>query len=119
MLTSQRTLDPLKVYIQGDRAMGEASSGHFAHLATGEIGAEPQALTEAERRTRGEFPEWSFWRARRRDGAQGSWCATRARQLTCQELYGGLARTLVCETLEQLREELDIQAKLEERFGPV
>ncbi|MBC6469095.1 hypothetical protein [Actinomadura alba] len=98
--------------------MGEASSGHFAHLATGGIGEERQALAEAERRMRGEFPGWSFWRARRRDGGQGSWCATRGRQLTCQELYGGLARTLVCETPEQLHEELIIQAKLGERHGP-
>lgn len=24
-----------------------------------------------------EFPGWSFWRARRRDGSPGSWMATR------------------------------------------
>jgi hypothetical protein len=98
--------------------MGEASSGHFAHLATEGIDPENQALAEAGWRMRGEFPGWSFWRARRRDGGQGSWCATRDRQLTCQEMYRGLARTLVCETFEQLREELIIQAKLEEQSGP-
>jgi hypothetical protein len=98
--------------------MGEASSGHFAHLATGGIDPEQQALAEAQWRMRGEFPGWSVWRARRRDGRQGSWCATRDRQLTCEEIYHGLSRTLVCATFEQLREELIIQAKLEEALGP-
>ncbi|MBC6457745.1 hypothetical protein [Actinomadura sp. HBU206391] len=95
--------------------MGEASSGHFAHLATDGIDPEHESVGGTEWR---EFTGWAVWRARRRDGSQGSWCATRFRQLTCEEIYRGLARTLVCETFEQLREELIMQAKLEEQLGP-
>ena len=97
--------------------MGEASSGHSAHFATGQTEPGRQALVEIKWRLRGEFPGWSLWRARRDDGRQGSWCATRDRQLSCEEIYGGLSRTLVCETFEQLREELTGQVELERRLG--
>lgn len=94
--------------------MGEASSGHVAHLAIEGIHAEQQDLDEIRAGMREEFPGWSVWRARRHDGRPGSWCATRDRLLTCDEMYRGLAHTLVCDDVEQLREELMLQAKCEE-----
>jgi hypothetical protein len=117
MLTSQRTLDPLKVYIPGDRVMGEGSSGHDAHLAIEGLDPERQDLGEIRARARAEFPGWSVWRARRHDGSPGSWCATRARTLSSEEVYRGLARTLMCDDFAELREELIIQAKSEKGLG--
>jgi hypothetical protein len=113
MLTPHRTLDPLKVYIQGDRVMGEGSSGPVAHLAIDGMDPVQQDVDETRTRMRAEFPGWSVWRARRLDGGLGSWCATRDRLLTCEEMFHGLAHTLVCDHLRQLREELVLQAKAE------
>lgn len=94
--------------------MGEGSSGHVAHLAIDGLEPERQDLDEIRARTRAEFPGWSVWRARRQDGGPGSWCATRTRSLSSEEMYHGLVRTLICDDFAELREELIIQAKSEE-----
>ncbi|WP_067491972.1 hypothetical protein [Actinomadura hibisca] len=54
-------------------------------------------------------PDWRVWRSR--SGAM--WNATRRRYLSMQELYGGLASTLLCEGPQELAQCLDEQAQRE------
>lgn len=61
-----------------------------------------------------DFPAWSLWRSKRDDGSPGSWWASRRRLLTESEMKAGLLHTLAADDREQLLEQLNAQAELEE-----
>lgn len=65
-----------------------------------------------------DFPDWHIWRGR--DGAhRRGWYATRRRRLSSDEYDAGLFRTLASDDPTGLRDQLDQQQQVEERFAQV
>jgi hypothetical protein len=60
-----------------------------------------------------DWPAWKIWRA-----GSGSWMGTRPGNLTDHELSSGLARTLMEDTPEELRAQLEQQARNELKLQP-
>jgi hypothetical protein len=58
-------------------------------------------------------PGWCVWGTRRDDGRTGLWIARRHRNLSDDELYGGLHKTLIGDNADELAAGLAEQAARE------
>jgi hypothetical protein len=59
------------------------------------------------------FPGYHLWRSRDGGGNPASYCATRTRPLSREEVWAGLFRTLIAASPEELRSQLARQTGAE------